>query len=175
MQTDLNSDANVQSLIDQVVELGVNLDILYNNAGIQNDWKETFEFTMDEWRDIFEINTFSIVKLNNFFIPKMIEKGSGNIINTSTGIEDIPQMTPYAASKAAIDKYSVDIIPALEGSGVKMNLLDPGWLRTDLGGPEGEHAVETVIPGALAPLFDENNIKNGATYHAHDFKKYLNN
>lgn len=166
---ELNSDAGVQSLIDQIVAFGIEPDIIFNNAGIQNAWKEAFEFTMDEWRDIFEINTFSIVKINSCFIPKMIAKGKGFVINTSTGIADIPQMTPYAASKSAIDKYTVDIIPALEGTGVSMNLLDPGWLRTDLGGPDGEHAVETVIPGALAPLFKSSNIKNGATYHAHDY------
>ena len=53
------------------------------------------------------------------------------------------------------DKYVYDFSCHLEGTGVTMNLLDPGWLRTDLGGPRAPNAVETVLPGALVPVLLE--------------------
>ncbi len=58
----------------------------------------------------------------------------------------------YAASKAALDKYVRDMATHLKGSGVLMNLLDPGWLRTDLGGPSAPNSVDSVLPGALVPV-----------------------
>ncbi len=168
---ELNNEEGVKSLVSQVKESVGSIDILYNNAGIQNEWKEVWELTIKEWKESFQINLFSIIGINNGLIPDMIKKGFGRVIITTSGIQDVPQMAPYSASKAAIDKYCLDMAAELKQSGVLINALDPGWLRTDLGGPDGEHAVETVVPGALAPLLTEGVIANGAAYHAHDFSE----
>lgn len=77
---------------------------------------------------------------------------------------------PYAASKAAIDKYAFDMAGSLKGTGVMMNLLDPGWLRTDLGGPKAPNAVESVIPGALVPLLIEDDT-SGKLFSAQEYRK----
>ncbi|KMQ50858.1 short-chain dehydrogenase [Chitinispirillum alkaliphilum] len=167
---ELNNEKSVQGIINTVLEQVGHVDILYNNAGIQNEWKEVFDISLAEWKELFQINLFSIVQLNQAFIPLMIKRGWGRVIITTSGIQDIPQMMPYGVSKAGVDKYCKDLVPELENTGVKINSLDPGWLRTDLGGPEGEYAVETVIPGALAPLLLDDKIVNGASYHAHDYK-----
>ena len=74
----------------------------------------------------------------------------------------------YAASKAALDKYVFDMAPKLAGSGVTMNLLDPGWLRTDLGGPNATGAVESVLPGALVPALASDG-KSGQFLRAQDY------
>lgn len=60
-------------------------------------------------------------------------------------------LTAYAVSKAGVDKYVRDFAPKLRGTGVQMNLLDPGWLRTDLGGPNAPGDPSSVLPGALVP------------------------
>jgi hypothetical protein len=62
-----------------------------------------------------------------------------------------------------------DMAPHLAGTGVTMNLLDPGWLRTDLGGPEAPNAVESVLPGALEPLLVEDGTC-GKWFSAQDYR-----
>lgn len=74
----------------------------------------------------------------------------------------------YAASNAALDKYVRDMAPKLRQAGVTMNLLDPGWLRTDLGGPNAPNAVESVLPGALVPAQIDGEV-HGEFFCAQDY------
>ena len=77
-------------------------------------------------------------------------------------------MTAYSISKAAVDKLVRDFVPKLAGSGVQMNLLDPGWLRTDLGGPKAPNDPSTVLPGALVPALLDNG-ESGRFFRAQDY------
>ncbi len=100
----------------------------------------------------------------------MIERGFGRVVNVTSGIKDQPQLMPYAASKAALDKYVYDMAPHLAGTGVTMNLLDPGWLRTDLGGSQAPNPVESVLPGALMPVLVEDGT-SGKWFNAQDYRE----
>jgi 3-oxoacyl-[acyl-carrier protein] reductase len=149
---------------------GAAVDILYNNAAFMNVWKPIWEITQDEWEQCFQINLYAMVALCNAFAPGMKQRGYGRIVNVSSGIKDIPQLAPYSVTKAAVDKYSRDLAAELKGANVLVNYLDPGWLKTDLGGPNADHEVETVLPGALVPALLEDNGPSGRLYSAQDFK-----
>jgi len=167
---DLESTKNVEAII-QAVKAGPGLvDILYNNAAFQNAWKPIWEITPAEWLQSFQVNLFALVALCNAFAPEMKSRRYGRIINLTSGIKDIPQLAPYSVSKAAVDKYSRDLAAELQGTNVLVNYLDPGWLKTDLGGPNAENAVETVLPGALVPALLEDNGPSGRFYAAQDYK-----
>ena len=94
------------------------------------------------------------------------------VINITSGIKDQPELMPYGVSKAAVDKLTDDISVKLENTGVRINTLDPGWLRTDMGGENAEHPVEATLPGALAPALVDNDGPNGQFFSAidHDLK-----
>jgi NAD(P)-dependent dehydrogenase (short-subunit alcohol dehydrogenase family) len=167
---DLGIAEEVQSIIRKIKEGLEAVDILYNNAAIQSKWTPIWEFTEEDWLETFRINLFAMIALCNAFAPEMKKRGYGRIINLTSGIKDIPQLVPYSVSKAAVDKYTRDLAAELRDTNVLVNYLDPGWLRTDLGGPNADYAVETVLPGALVPALLEDNGPTGRFYAAQDYK-----
>ncbi len=165
---DLGTADGIRNLIS-AVSGKAQVDILYNNAAIQNTWKPIWEIGMDEWLESFQVNLFAMISLCNAFAPGMKERGFGRIINLTSGIKDIPQLAPYSVSKAAVDKYSRDLAAELAGSNVLVNSLDPGWLKTDMGGPNADNRVDTVLPGALVPALLPDNGPSGMFYAAQDY------
>jgi 3-oxoacyl-[acyl-carrier protein] reductase len=167
---DLATPEGVQSVIDGVAAGPNRVDILYNNAAIMIPPKSIYENTAQEWQLSFQVNVLAMVALCSAFAPAMRVRGYGRIINITSGIKDQPALTPYSVSKAAVDKYSRDLSTELAGANVLVNCVDPGWLRTDLGGPDAMFGVETVVPGALVPALLEDNGPTGQLYSAQDFK-----
>ncbi|ERJ11996.1 SDR family NAD(P)-dependent oxidoreductase [Haloplasma contractile] len=167
---ELTSQEDIRKIIDYI-NSKYQIDILYNNAGIQNKYEDIFNHGTDVWQQVFHINLFSLSEFCNAFAPKMKERGYGRIINLSSGIRDIPQMAPYSASKAAVDKYTQDLAFELKDTNVLVNYIDPGWLRTDLGGEWAPNDVTTVLPGILVPALLEDNGPSGQGFSAQDFKE----
>ncbi len=130
----------------------------------ENFWKHSWE----EWTETFKVNVMALYSLCGAFIPGMIENGFGRVVNLTSGIKDQPELAPYGASKWAVNKITEDVAIKLHGTGVRINTLDPGWLRTDLGGENAEHPVEAVLPGALAPAFIDDDGPNGQFFSAID-------
>lgn len=167
---ELDAPEGVRKIIDAVEADPGRVDILYNNAAIQNPWKEIWEITHAEWLETFQINFFAIVQLCNAFAPAMKERGYGRIVNLTSGIRDTPQLAPYSVSKAAVDKYTRDLAAELKGTNVLVNTLDPGWLKTDMGGPQAPGEVESVLPGALVPALLDDHGPSGRFYAAQDYR-----
>ena len=127
-------------------------------------WTHSWE----EWTESFKVNVMAMYSLCAAFIPEMLQQDFGRVINLTSGIKDQPELAPYGASKWAVNKLSDDIAAKLKGTGVKINTLDPGWLRTDLGGENAEHPVSAVLPGALAPALIGYDGPNGHFFSAID-------
>jgi short-subunit dehydrogenase len=102
------------------------------------------------------------------FIPKMIARGFGRVINTTSGIRLDPQQAGYSASKAALDKYTIDLGSKLQGTNVMLNLNDSGWYRMDLREVNAPNVVESVIPGIAVGAF-VNDKKSGRFLGAQSF------
>jgi short-subunit dehydrogenase len=165
------SDNNARiKFLEELDSKNVSIDVIFNNAGLQPPYrKEFWEMHEADYITSFQVNTMAPIFISCHFLPKMLLSGFGRIICTTSGIAGEPEQMAYAAGKAALDKFVKDTAPRLKDKDVTLNLLDPGWLRTDLGGPKAPNAVETVIPGAIAAAFANNKV-NGKWISAQDYK-----
>jgi NAD(P)-dependent dehydrogenase (short-subunit alcohol dehydrogenase family) len=152
LAADLSEPDQVAMLIKEIGSIAPQIDIIYNNAAIMTPYHaDVYQIPDEEFHRSFETNVISPIKICNALIPSMIERRWGRVINLTTDMDKQPQFAPYAISKAALRKFTQDFVPILDGTGVTMNALHPGWLRTDMGSDQADHAVDTVIPGALVP------------------------
>lgn len=168
---ELSDEHQLDDLIKQVKALDIPIDILYNNAAIMRPYRhDIWSHTPEDWIETYKINVIAMYKLCGAFIPAMIENNFGRVVNTTSRIMNQPQLAPYGASKWAVDKLSHDLSFAVKDTGVRINYLDPGWLKTDMGGENAENPVEAVIPGALAAILMDNDGPNGEFFSAMDYK-----
>jgi short-subunit dehydrogenase len=164
---ELSNENEVNSVIKQVRDLNIPVDILYNNAGIMTPYRKDYMgHTWEDWMLSMKVNVFAVYSLCAAFVPAMLENGFGRVINVVSGISHEPELAPYASSKWALIKLTEDLSSKLKDTPVRMNTLDPSWLRTDLGGEFADNPVEAVLPGALAPALVENDGANGVNFEA---------
>jgi NAD(P)-dependent dehydrogenase (short-subunit alcohol dehydrogenase family) len=139
------------------------LDILVNNAGVgpkDEDLfvKKTVATTEDEFEYIFNTNLFSVVYLTNDVLPLLKKSNAGRIVNLSSilgsltlhadpesPIADFKRLS-YAASKTALNTFTILLADELKGTNIKVNSAHPGWVQTELGSVE--HAPMSVPDGA---------------------------
>lgn len=159
----------VSKMLEEVDALGVDIDIVLNNAGLQIAYRTDYIKTpVSDYIESYKINTVAPAVICYHYLPKMMEKGFGRIVNTTSGIRLEPEQAGYSASKAALDKITIDLGSKLQGTDVMINLADPGWCRTDLGGPNAPNAPESTIPGIVVGAFADDK-KSGRIFGAQDF------
>ena len=169
VEADLNDLSAVKRMLSQIDSLGVDVDIVLNNAGLQVAYRtEYFDTPAEDYLTSFNVNTISPALICYHFMPKMIARGSGRILNTTSGISLDVCQAGYSASKAALDKITIDLGSKVQGSDVMINLTDPGWCRTDLGGPHAPNAPESAIPGIVVGVFVDDK-KSGRYLGAQNF------
>lgn len=169
VEAELARYEEVAAMLDLIEAKGTPVDIVFNNAAVQIAYrKDYWQTPVEDFEQSFRINFIAPAAICNRLIPKMIERGFGRVINTTSGIINEPEQAGYAASKAALDKFTKDLASRLEGTDVMLNLTDPGWCRTDLGGPQAPNAVDSVIPGIAVGAF-VNDRKSGRFFHAELF------
>ncbi len=159
----------VEKMLKEIDSFGVNVEIVLNNAGLQIAYRnEYFKTPVSDYTESFKINTIAPAMICYHFMPKMIANGFGRILNTTSGIALEPQQAGYSASKAALDKITIDLGSTVQGTDVMINLTDPGWCRTDLGGSHAPNAPESAIPGIVVGAFVDDK-KSGRNLGAQNF------
>jgi len=165
---ELSNAAELTTMLESLLQTGPAIDILYNNAAIMTPYRQDWLQIPDEdYQRSFQVNVIALSRICHAFIPGMKSRKWGRIINVTSGIQDQPELIAYSISKGAVDKFTTDNSGHLAEHGVLMNTLDPGWLRTDLGGPNAPGDVTSVLPGALVPVFTENT--HGKLFRAQDY------
>ncbi len=154
VEAELTDLAQVEKMLADIDAKGTPISIVLNNAGLQIAYRvDYFNTPVSDYTESFKINTIAPAMICYHFLPRMIENGFGRILNTTSGIALDPHQAGYSASKAALDKITIDLGHTVNGTDVMINLTDPGWCRTDLGGPNAPNAPESAIPGIVVGAF----------------------
>lgn len=169
VEAELSDLTQVENMLKEIDTLGKQIDILLNNAGLQIAYRTDYLSTPAvDYTESFKINTIAPMMICYHYLPQMIKRGFGRILNTTSGIALDPQQAGYSASKAALNKVTIDVGSKVNGTDVMINLADPGWCRTDLGGPHAPNAPESTIPGIVAGVFADDR-KSGRIFGAQSF------
>jgi NAD(P)-dependent dehydrogenase (short-subunit alcohol dehydrogenase family) len=113
-------------------ELG-GIDLLVNNAGIPKR-RHAFDLTPDVVEDVMRINYLSPVRLTLALLPRMVDRGSGRILTVSSVAARLgpPREAAYSATKAAISAFMESLAVDLDGTDIRIHLVNPGIIDTDL-------------------------------------------
>ncbi len=136
------------------------VDILVNNAGIFIDPKDessVFKADIDTLRTTMETNVYGPIRLCQQLI--LLMKGNGRVVNVSSGMGQLSDMNGgypgYRLSKTSLNALTRILADELKDTQIKVNSLCPGWVRTDMGGPNAdrsvEQGVETIVWLATLP------------------------
>jgi len=128
---DVNSEQSITSAVSQAESHSGRLDVLVNNAGY-GQFGCVEDVSMDEFREQFETNFFSIVRIIQEVVPIMRRQGSGNIINISSvaGRMGLPGSPAYISSKFALEGLAECLRYELGQFGIRTTLIEPGVVKT---------------------------------------------
>lgn len=151
---DVADDDSMEKIRSYVEEKYGRLDILVNNAGINYDtWQNTEQADLETVQETFNTNVLGPWRMSQAFIPLMRKNGYGRIVNVSSGAGAMNGMgggTPaYSISKAALNVLTIKLAADLKGTGILVNSVGPGWVRTDMGGKEAPRSVAEGAEGIV--------------------------
>jgi NAD(P)-dependent dehydrogenase (short-subunit alcohol dehydrogenase family) len=130
---DVSDPEQTEKFAEMVCERVGVPDIIVNNAGI-NLKKSVSETTYDDFSEVLKTNVLGAHILTRAFIPKLIERGSGNIlfVTSMAAVFGIPDVSAYAASKSALLGLLRTYAAELSSKGIRVNAIAPGWIETDM-------------------------------------------
>lgn len=132
VQLDVTDDRSVKDAIRAIVSEAKRIDVLINNAGF--GLVGAFEdLSIDEIKDQYETNVFGLIRVTQAVLPIMREQKSGIIVNVSSGagLFGYPGGSAYVSSKFAIEGLSESISYELDQFGIKVVLIEPGFIQTN--------------------------------------------
>ena len=136
------------------------VDVLVNNAAVllaENE--EILAIPASAYRATFETNVFGVIDVCRTFVPGMARRRYGRVVNVSSGAGQLTSMSTYAPaysmSKTALNAFTRLLANTYREDGVLVNAVDPGWVRTDMGGPSAPRSpregADTIVWLATLP------------------------
>jgi len=148
---DVTREADIAMLAGHLAKAYQRCDVLVNNAGVMIDPRgsRVLDSRIETYRDTLEVNFFGPLRLAQALVPLMKKARYGRIVNVSSGqgqLSDMGVGTPaYRVSKTALNALTRTLAAELRGSGILVNTMCPGWVKTRMGGAS---APRTVTQGA---------------------------
>ncbi|KAA3634980.1 MAG: SDR family NAD(P)-dependent oxidoreductase [Calditrichaeota bacterium] len=129
---DVTDDSSVEKGVKDALAAVGHIDVLVNNAGVGVSGLQE-SFTIDDWKNLFDINVFGVQRMNRAILPHMRERKSGLLIHVSSllGRFVLPFFGPYNASKYALEAMADNYRVELSAFGIESVLVEPGGFGTD--------------------------------------------
>lgn len=158
---DVTDSASIDAAVRQVDDRHGRLDILVNNAGILVDdpGKGASGQSLDTWRNTFDTNLFGLVETTQAFLPLLRRSSAGRIVNVSSllgslsehqnpasFIYDFKGVPAYNVSKSAVNAWTIHLAHELADSGIKVNTIHPGYVKTDMNKAGDQQNGELDVP-----------------------------
>lgn len=156
LTADVGSDDSMTALRDEVIAHWGAPDIVINNAGISSGGS-LLDSSMREWREILEINLLGVVRGCQAFLPGMLERGSGSVLNIASfaALAGAPSVMSYGVAKGAVLTLSEQLRAELHGTGVSVSVACPAFFQTNLlQGFHGSDAVKAYAAKMMARSSD---------------------
>jgi short-subunit dehydrogenase len=154
LAADLTAPGAIQALVDEVGRRGLTVDWLVNNAGF-GTFGKFHEMPLAKELEEIRLNVEALVELTGRFVPAMVARKRGLVMNIASvgGFVPSPLMATYTATKAFVLTFSEGIGAELEGTGVRVLCVCPGFTRTEF---QSHVAVDTnQVPGMAWMSADE--------------------
>lgn len=175
---DLNDLNEIPKLVNKIIDMHGQIDILVNNAGI-NMKKDFTEVSDEEFQQIIKTNVTAVFSLSREVVKKMLQQGSGSIINISSMASQygLPKVIAYTASKSAIEGMTRAMAVELSPKGIRVNCIAPGFIVTDMTAKalndDSERKQKVISRTPMGYMGDPADIANAALYLANGESKYV--
>lgn len=173
-QLDVTDEESIKKTAEYVDQKFGKLDILINNAGIMTDAETRgLEADIDKVKGSVEVNTYGPLRVCKAFIPIMQKNNYGRIVNMSSHMAALHQMVGWAPgyriSKTALNAVTCILAHELRQTNITVNSVSPGWVRTEMGGPEAPNSIEEGADTAVW-LVTSDNVATGRFFTtSHEF------
>jgi NAD(P)-dependent dehydrogenase (short-subunit alcohol dehydrogenase family) len=146
-ELDVTDATSIQALADFLATEFGGVDILVNNAGVYLDnGIDGLAVPIDIVRQTLDINTIAPLHVSQALIPLMRQRGRGRIVNVSSGMGALMDMTgsslAYRISKTGLNAMTRILADELSGTNILVNCVCPGWVKTSMGGTNAPRSVE---------------------------------
>lgn len=149
VKMDVTSDESVTHAADLLEKEIPAIDVLVNNAAIfPEEGNESIrDIDLQHFRDAFETNVVGVVRVTRAFLPLLEKASHPRVVNISSGAGSVSSKDDcgyyaYATSKAALNMVTRAMAAELRGKNICIVALNPGWVKTDMGGPNAELTPE---------------------------------
>src|SRR5215204_3931528 len=134
LQLDVTADESVKEAINKITNEQERIDVLVNNAGyaLVGAFEE---LSIEEFKEQYETNVFGVIRVTQAVLPIMRNQKCGTIVNISSiaGKIGFPLTSAYVSSKFALEGLSESMAYEIEQFGIKVILIEPGFVRTKIG------------------------------------------
>jgi NAD(P)-dependent dehydrogenase (short-subunit alcohol dehydrogenase family) len=156
-ELDLASEESVHACAERLKRASIEVDVLINNGAVLFEG-DVLATSPADWRRALDVNVLGALWCCRAFVPAMLERGFGRVVNVSSGwgafAEGLDGPASYSVTKAALNALTVSLARSLRGD-VKVNSCCPGWVRTRMGGPGAElspeEGADTIVWLATLP------------------------